>query len=236
MRLDYFLAHTTAMSRKEARQAVARGQVRVTGMDRVKAATAVSSEDQVWLGPTRLQWVSNERYLMLNKPLGVICATQDAHQSTVLDCLPETLRQGLHPVGRLDKDSSGLLLLTNDGQWSHRVSSPAKHQGKVYRATLASGLTDAMARQLGEGLMLKGESRITRPAVVEVLADNQCRITLSEGRYHQVRRMLAAVGNHVQALHREAIGGLSLDPALAPGEWRELTAAEVAAAEGGPRA
>lgn len=232
MRLDYYLAHTTALSRKEARRAVARGQVRVAGMDRVKAATPVTAEAEVWLGQNRLHWVSGERYLMLNKPLGVICATRDAHQLTVLDLLPETQRQGLHPVGRLDKDSSGLLLLTSDGQWSHRVSTPARHHVKVYRATLASPLTATMAQQCREGVMLRGESRKTRPAVIEPLAGNQCRLSISEGRYHQVRRMLAAVGNHVEALHRETIADLHLDLSLAPGEWRELSPAEVLAAEG----
>ncbi|MDX1587967.1 MAG: 16S rRNA pseudouridine(516) synthase [Oleiphilaceae bacterium] len=232
MRLDYFLAHTTALSRKEARRAITARRVEVDGLERPRAASTVTPETPVWLDQKRLPWRDGERYLMLHKPTGVITATRDSHQGTVMDLLPESIRQGLHAVGRLDKDSSGLLLLTSDGQWSHRITAPARHQDKVYRVTLASPLSDAMVQKLREGVVLKGESVATRPAQVEVLPENRCRITISEGRYHQIRRMMAAVGNHVSALHRERIGGLPLDPALSPGQWRELTSSEVAAAEG----
>lgn len=232
MRLDYFLAHTTEFSRKEARRAIAGKRVTVEGVDKPRAATTVLEETPVWLDQQRLEWQRGEHYLMLHKPLGVITATRDGHQPTVMDLLPANLVRNLHPVGRLDKDSSGLLLLTSDGQWSHRITSPSARHEKCYRVTLASPLTPQMQEQLMEGVMLKGESVATRPAEVTVTGENQCRVTVTEGRYHQVRRMLAAVGNHVQALHRERIADLVLDPDLTPGQWRKLTAAEVAAAEG----
>jgi 16S rRNA pseudouridine516 synthase len=115
-----------------------------------------------------------------------------------------------------------LLLITNDGEWSHRLMSPKHHIPKTYLATLAEPLTQSAAQQLRDGVQLHGEKHLTQPATVEVLPEQQVRITIHEGKYHQVKRMFAAVGNRVVALHRESIGGLQLDPQLAEGEWRVL--------------
>lgn len=163
--------------------------------------------------------------MLLNKPLGMTCSRKE-EGALVYDILPERWRRrdpAISTIGRLDKQTSGLLLLTDDGDLLHRVISPKKHVAKVYLATLARPLTghegDIFA---AGGLVLEGEDKPLAPAVLEVLSPTQARLTVTEGRYHMVRRMFAAVGNHVEALHRERLGGLTLPEDLAPGEWRLL--------------
>ena len=167
-----------------------------------------------------------ERYLMMNKPAGVVSATTDSDHPTALDLLPSDVTRNLHIAGRLDADTTGLLLLTTDGKWSHRVTSPRTDCPKTYRVTLSEPLTDAAAQQLERGVELHNDPKPTRPAGVKVLEERIIELTISEGRYHQVKRMLAAVGNHVDALHRLRIGKVELDTALGPGEYRELTPEE----------
>ena len=164
--------------------------------------------------------------LMLHKPTGYTCSTKDPGR-VVYDLLPPRYRLRsplLSPVGRLDRDTSGLLLMTDDGQLLHRIVSPKSHLPKVYEATLASDLRDDEAAVFASGtLMLESETTPLAPAALEVLGPRRARLTLTEGRYHQVRRMFAAVGNHVEALHRSRIGGLALDE-LPAGQWRALDA------------
>jgi 16S rRNA pseudouridine516 synthase len=166
--------------------------------------------------------------LMLHKPVGYTCSTKDVGR-LVYDLLPPRFRLRspvLSSVGRLDRDTSGLLLMTDDGALLHRITSPKSHLPKVYEATLASELRGDEAAVFAAGtLMLDGEKEPLAPATLELLSPLLARITTIEGRYHQVRRMFAAVGNHVEALRRTRIGGLELD-ALAPGDWRLLDAAE----------
>ena len=168
-------------------------------------------------------------YLMLNKPCGVLSATSDSAQQTVLSLLPATLAARVHLVGRLDKETSGLLLLTDDGAWSHQVTSPNHHCPKTYIAQLAEPLIDDAERRLAQGLLLRNEQAPLRPARLRRLDAVRVQITITEGRYHQVRRMFAALGNRVVTLHRQRIGGLTLDDRLRPGQWRALTPAECAA-------
>lgn len=168
--------------------------------------------------------------LTLNKPLGMTCSHKE-DGALVYDVLPERWRRrdpAISTIGRLDKDTSGLLLLTDDGDLLHRVISPRRHVAKVYRATLARPLagTEADLFEAG-GLVLEGEDKPLAPAVLEVLSPTEARLTVTEGRYHMVRRMFAAVGNHVEALHRERMGQLALPEDLAPGEWRPATQAEI---------
>jgi 16S rRNA pseudouridine516 synthase len=162
--------------------------------------------------------------LMLHKPLGVTCSTKDPGR-VVYDLLPPRFRLRsplLSTVGRLDRDTSGLLLMTDDGALLHRIVSPKTHLPKVYEATLAHDLRGDEAGIFASGtLMLESETTPLRPAALEVLGPRHARLTLTEGRYHQVRRMFAAVGNHVEALHRPRIGGLSLGD-LPAGQWRAL--------------
>lgn len=165
---------------------------------------------------------------MLHKPAGCICATADGVHPTVLDLLPPAERPGLHVAGRLDLDVTGLVLLTDDGDWSHGVTAPRHKCPKTYVAELGAPIGDDALDGLRRGVRLRGEREDTRPARVERLGPARVRITVTEGRYHQVKRMFAAVGNRVTVLHRERVGRLALDPALPPGAWRALTPEEVA--------
>lgn len=168
--------------------------------------------------------------ILLNKPMGMTCSHKE-DGPLVYDVLPPRWRRrdpAISTIGRLDKDTSGLLLMTDDGDLLHRVISPKKHVAKVYRATLArrlNGTEDALFAS-GE-LILEGDNKPLKPAILEPLSPTEARLTVTEGRYHMVRRMFAAVGNHVQGLHRERLGGLALPNDLAPGEWRLLTQGEV---------
>jgi 16S rRNA pseudouridine516 synthase len=170
--------------------------------------------------------------LMMNKPLGVTCSHKEAGP-LVYRLLPERWRRrdpALSTVGRLDKETSGLLLLTDDGAVLHKIISPRRKVQKNYRASLDRDLSGEEAARFASGdMMLEGEDKPLLPAGFEILGPREARVTLHEGRYHQVRRMFAAVGNHVVALHREALGGLTLDEDLAPGAFRPLDAGEIEA-------
>lgn len=227
MRLDAYLSRCTALSRKDARRAIVAGRVTINGLPAGKASTPVPEPATVTLDGLPVA-TPGHVYLMLNKPRGVLSATTDAGQPVVTDLLPDDLSGRVHPAGRLDLDTTGLLLLTSDGQWSHRITSPRHQCPKTYRVTLAEPLGEDARRQLERGLHLRNDDRALRPAQVEPVSQRVIDLTITEGRYHQVKRMLAAVGNHVEALHRERIGPLSLDPALAPGEYRALTDEEAA--------
>jgi 16S rRNA pseudouridine516 synthase len=165
--------------------------------------------------------------VMLHKPAGFECSAKPRHHPGVLNLLPAPLRErGVQSVGRLDADTTGLLLLTDDGALIHRLSSPKHHVRKVYEVGCKHPLAaDSVARLLA-GVMLDDDPAPVRAVACEAIGESQLRMTLTEGRYHQVKRMLAAVGNRVEALHRSAIGGVSLDAALAPGQWRWLDAAD----------
>lgn len=227
VRLDRFVSHATGRSRSEARALIRRGRVSVSGAAVRDVARSIDEHAVVWVEGSPLAQ-PRPLYLMLHKPTGLLSATRDDRQATVLSLLPGGLAARVHLVGRLDKETSGLLLLTDDGDWSHRIASPRHACTKVYLAELSDPLVaDAEARLAG-GLMLRGESRPTLPATLERIDQRRVRISVAEGRYHLVRRLFAALGNRVTALHRERVGSLSLDERLAPGEWRELTAEEVA--------
>lgn len=168
--------------------------------------------------------------MMLHKPLGMTCSRKE-DGALVYDVLPDRWRRrdpAISTIGRLDKQTTGLLLLTDDGDLLHRVISPKRHVAKVYRATLARPLAGTEEALFGAGgLVLEGEDKPLAPATLEVLSPTEARLTVTEGRYHMVRRMFAAAGNHVEALHRERVGGLALPDDLAPGEWRLLDSAEI---------
>lgn len=230
MRLDKFLCETTDLTRSLAKKALHREEVSVDGQAIKNPATQVSELNDVrWLGePLELVGV---RYLMMHKPLGVECTTRPGLYPTVLELIDLPKVERLHPVGRLDVDTSGLVLLTDDGQWSHRVTSPKTRCAKVYRVALAEPLEDEKAEQaasiFAEGIQLEGEEKPTRPAQLTWISANEACLSITEGKYHQVRRMFAAIGCHVEKLHRESIGPLQLDPDLEPGECRMLRAEEI---------
>lgn len=168
--------------------------------------------------------------ILLHKPLGMTCSHKE-DGALVYDVLPDRWRRrdpAISTIGRLDKETSGLLLMTDDGDLLHRVISPKKHVVKVYRARLARPLNGSEVALFASGeLMLEGDDKPLKPAGLEILSPTEARVSVTEGRYHMVRRMFAAVGNHVEALHRERLGGLSLPDDLPAGEWRLLTAEEI---------
>ncbi len=228
-RLDKLLAGTGKWSRREVKALVRQGLVRVDGR------LAASAEDK--LDPAAAiitvagETISLRRftYVMLHKPAGVLTATEDRKQPTVLDLLPPELRRiGLAPVGRLDKDTEGLLLLTNDGELAHRLLSPKYHVDKRYLARVDGELSAADAEAFARGMTL-GDGLECLPAGLEVLPDRVCVVTLREGKFHQVKRMLAARGAPVLYLKRLSMGPLTLDDSLAAGAYRLLRAEEISA-------
>lgn len=227
MRLDYFLAHSTGLSRKQVKVLIGRGEVQVEGEPRPKANTPLISGQGVWLRGEPVT-LPGARYLMLHKPAGVVCSTNDPEHRTVLDLLPVELRRDVHPAGRLDRDTTGLVLLTSDGDWSHRLTSPNHACAKRYRVRCADPLSEQDLQSLRDGVLLRGEDKPTLPATAVRVSERELLLTITEGRYHQVKRMLAARGNKVIGLHREQIGEIALDAALAPGEYRQLTEEEIA--------
>ena len=175
-------------------------------------------------------WPYREKvYVLMHKPAGYECSHHTSHHPSVFSLLPAPLVQrGVQCVGRLDQDSTGLLLFSDDGQFIHRMTSPKKSVAKVYRAVCADPVSDAMLDALRSGVQLNDEPAPIAALACEKLDETTLRLTLAEGKYHQVKRMFAAIGNHVERLHREAVAGIELDPALSPGEWRPLTPAEIA--------
>lgn len=227
MRLDRFIAETTGMSRKEATKVLRHDKVTVDGVVQKKLAFQVPEGAEVFWNDQRLE-LQGPIYLMMHKPLGCVCANHDSVHSTVFSYIDLPNLDKLHTVGRLDLDTSGLLLITDDGQWSHRITSPRQQCPKTYHAWLAEPLNEADVSAFAAGLQLNGEAALTAPAVLEIINEREALVHLHEGRYHQVRRMFAAVGNKVEQLHREKVGALTLDPTLAPGESRMLSAEEIA--------
>lgn len=232
MRLDRFLSETSPLTRSLAKRALKNGEVTLNGEPIKQSATQIDTDnDVVVLNGERLALVGI-RYIMLHKPVDVECNARRGLYPRVIDLIDLPKAERLQPVGRLDVDTTGLLLLTDDGHWSHRVTSPRHRCGKVYIAGLAEPMEGSAAdwaiNQVADGLMLDGEETLTQPAVLRLLSPTQAELTITEGRYHQVKRMFAALGNHVNSLHRSSIGDVALDENLAPGEWRELTEAEIA--------
>ncbi|MGL4456070.1 MAG: 16S rRNA pseudouridine(516) synthase RsuA [Plesiomonas sp.] len=227
MRLDKFLTEQTDMTRSIAGREIRRGEVTVNGEVVKNSALKLQPDDKVEYNGHSLEQQTGPRYFMLHKPQGYVCSTDDPDHPTVLFLLEEPASHKLHPAGRLDIDTTGLVLLTDDGQWSHRITSPRHHCEKTYLVTLADPVDASAIALFAEGVQLRSEPDLTRPAVLELLGSHQARLTITEGKYHQVKRMFAAIGNKVTALHRECVGGIALDSNLAEGEYRRLTDDEV---------
>ena len=227
LRLDKILTDTGRWSRKESREVIRAGRVTVGGtVVRRPEQKADPQAEEIAVDGAPLGW-SAHSYLMLHKPAGVLTATEDRSAPTVLDLVPAGLRRpGLAPVGRLDKDTTGLLLLTDDGALAHALLSPRRHVDKVYLARIEGTVREEDCAAFRAGLTL-GDGTKCLPAELEGLGPGCCRVTVREGKYHQVKRMLALRGLPVRALSRISFGPLRLDGALAPGQVRALTAAEI---------
>lgn len=225
-RLDKIISATGKKSRREVREMVRQGRVLVDGKPAPAADMKVDPQTAVILLDGEPLGYEKFTYVMLHKPAGVLTATEDRRQETVLDLLPPELRRrALSPVGRLDKDTEGLLLLTNDGQLAHRLLSPKSHVDKVYYARVDGALEPGDIAAFAAGMTL-GDGLECLPAGLEILSPTEAFVTLREGKFHQVKRMLAARGKPVLYLKRLSMGRLRLDPALAPGAWRMLTEEE----------
>ena len=228
MRLDKYLAEMGIGTRKEIGKAVRAGRVTVNGQAAKNAAMQVAAEDEVSMDGAPVEY-EEYVYYMLNKPAGVISATEDARERTVLDLISERQRKGLFPVGRLDKDTEGLLLITNDGALAHRLLSPKHHVDKVYYARLDGPVGEAEKALFAQGLKVD-DTLTALPADLEILTPaTEVRVTIREGKFHQVKRMFEAVGREVLYLQRLSMGPLILDESLPKGGYRRLTEEEESA-------
>ncbi|MFJ3680943.1 pseudouridine synthase [Pseudomonas sp. NPDC090208] len=227
MRLDRFLSNLPRFSRKDVRLALLAGRVRVDGIVTKDPLHEVRIFSQVMVDDDVLQIGKPARYFMLHKPPGCVSATHDPQHPTVLDLLDEPDKDDLHIAGRLDFNTSGLMLITNDGQWSRRLTQPTTKLPKVYYVETEQVIGEHYVEKFAEGFYFAFEDLTTLPARLILLGSHRARLSIVEGRYHQVKRMFGFFDNKVVALHRESMGPLSLDPELAPGQYRALRADEI---------
>lgn len=230
-RLDRYLSRTLGINRRDVKPLLAQGRVQVDGRSVGGTDHLIDEFSHVSIDDRLLQ-AKLPVYLMFHKPVGILSATRDPLHTTVIDMLQRPDKDDLHIVGRLDRGSSGLLLLTNDGRWSRALMAPEQAVPKIYLVTLQNPITSDYVKAFAEGMYFDYEDITTRPARLEILEERLARVTLVEGRYHQIKRMFGRFRNPVLSLHRTAIGNLPLDPALAPGQSRELTPVELTGIQG----
>lgn len=227
MRIDKYLSQATGLSRKEVKRLLHKDEVTINGIATRDGSTKVNDDDIIVLQNMEVS-PPRPRYFMMNKPLGYVCSSDDPNNATVMGLLFDEPRpDDLHLAGRLDIDTTGLLLITDDGQWSHKVTSPKYKQGKRYLVKTADPIPESAIEAFTQGVELHNEKHPTRPADLEILSEHEAYLTLTEGKYHQVKRMFAAIGNRVVELHRDRIGSIELDESLEPGEYRDLTEEEI---------
>lgn len=227
MRLDRFIAHQPHLSRQDANLLISAGRVQVDHHVRRDNRLEVNEFSHIALDGTVLQNGKPARYYMLHKPAGYVSATCHDEHPTLLDLLTDTDTQDLHIGGRLDLTTTGLLLITNDGRWSRRLTQPGSALGKVYYVETEKPIGPEYAEAFATGLYFAYENLTTRPAQLQVLGSHAARLTLYEGRYHQVKRMFGHFRNRVTRLHRERMGFLQLDPLLECGSYRALNSEEI---------
>jgi 16S rRNA pseudouridine516 synthase len=225
MRLDKYLSEMGAGTRSELKKAVRAGRVTVNGVKVKDAAMHVEKDDVICMDGERVAYEQFVYYLM-NKPAGVISATEDTRDRTVLDLLDGQQRKGLFPVGRLDRDTEGLLLITNDGPLAHALLSPSRHVEKEYFVRLRGPIGTQYADRLKAGIVISGGYRCM-PADMKQLSDDTCTVILREGKFHEIKRMFEALGNQVEYLQRLRMKNLVLDESLEPGDYRPLSEEEI---------
>lgn len=229
IRLDKYLADMSIGTRTEVKKLIRQGKVAVDGAVVKNPDMKIDAEKQNVICDGQHVAYETYEYYMLNKPAGVVSATTDAKDKTVLDLIDSKKRKDLFPVGRLDKDTEGLLLITNDGELAHRLLSPKKHVDKLYYAKVEGVVTDVDKEAFKKGLDI-GEEKLTKPAKLEIIVSGQIseiELTIQEGKFHQVKRMFEAVGKKVIYLKRLSMGSLKLDESLALGEYRPLSKEEL---------
>ena len=224
MRLDKFICKSTELIRNEATWVIHAGKVVVNGEVITNEATQVHENNTVTLNGQSLK-ARSYRYILMHKPLNTICSNIDEAYPSLFNYLNIDRVSELHIVGRLDADTTGLVLITDDGRWSFNIISPNRQCEKVYRVGLRDDITANVASKFNNGVLLQGEKKLTLPAKLDIISPKEVLLTITEGRYHQVKRMFVAVSNRVVSLHREKIGAISLDVKV--GQWRYLTSDEV---------
>ena len=229
-RLDKILASQGTLSRRDVKEIIRKGRVSINGVIAKKSDVKIDIENDLVTLDGETISLKKHIYIMLNKPQGIVSASESDTDETVVDLVPDELfRKGLFPAGRLDKDTTGFVLITDDGDFAHKILSPKNHIFKTYLATLDHHLSESDIEMLEKGITL-ADGTTLKEAKVEILEDGEqpiVKIMICEGKYHQVKRMFAAAGNKVVALHRSKMGELELDSALNPGECREITLEEL---------
>ncbi|MCQ1060104.1 pseudouridine synthase [Photobacterium sp. DNB23_23_1] len=224
MRLDKFVCKSTELTKAEAVKRINSGEVDVNGMVVTDEATQVHENNTVLLNDVKLK-ARDFRYILMHKPAGTICSNIDEFYPSLFNHLNVDNISELHIAGRLDADTTGMVLITDDGRWSFNITTPTKECSKVYRVGLSRAIADDVVLKFKAGIQLQGEKQLTRPAALEILSAKEVLLTITEGKFHQVKRMFSAVGNRVVSLHREAIGDVRVDVEV--GQWRYLTDSEV---------
>ena len=227
MRLDRLLQQQPQWNRRKTQQLLAVGAVSVDGKTETAGTCEITVFNSVVVADQVIQDGQKPLYIMLNKPVGILSATSDPVHKTVMDLLPEELASQLHIAGRLDRASSGLMLLTNDGQWSRRMTDPELKKPKTYLVTTGNPIDPDTDRVFAEGIYFPYEGITTSPAELEQLSSHKARLTIYEGRYHQIKRMFGRFRNPVVGLHRESMGDIQLGSDLAESEFRNLTDTEI---------
>ena len=225
-RIDKIISSQTNYSRKDVKKLILQKKISVNGKVAKKPEQKVNEQqDEIYIDGNKLE-IKKYIYLILNKPKGYISATEDRTAKTVLDLVPEKyMRRGLFPAGRLDKDTTGMMIITDDGEFAHSILAPKKHIEKTYRVQIDIDITDEMREKFKQGIVLK--DHVCCPATIVVEDKNTALITITEGKYHQIKRMFGCFGAKVVNLHRISMGGLQLPKNLREGECRELTATEL---------
>jgi len=226
MRLDKFICKSTELTRTEAKKLLKTGLVLVNGEVIKNPATQVHENNEITVEGERLT-ARSSRYIMMHKPLDTICSNVDEMYPSLFHFIDLDKAWDMHIAGRLDADTTGLVLITDDGRWSHNIISPKKDCTKTYRVWLRDPIAEEVIEQFKEGVQLQGEKSLTKPAKLEIVEEQEVLLSITEGKYHQVKRMFAAVRNKVVGLHRESVGNILLDDDLEPGQWRFLTEEEV---------
>ncbi|WP_220718131.1 pseudouridine synthase [Agarivorans litoreus] len=224
MRLDKFICKSTRLDLAQARLVISHQQVLVNQKTITDAAMQVHENNQIELLGERL-FARPSQYFMIHKPAGCICSNKDEAYPSVFSAVGLNQNEQLHIAGRLDVNTTGLVLATDDGRWSFSITRPEQHCPKVYQVTLAKPITSKAIKQLEKGIVLQGEAKATLPAVVKALSSTKVELSICEGKFHQVKRMFAATGNRVKALHRQQIADIVLD--IAPRQWRALNQQEI---------
>jgi 16S rRNA pseudouridine516 synthase len=224
MRLDKFVCKSTELTKSEAMQCIHLGAVSINHKITTDVATQVHESNTILLNGIRLQ-PRAFRYILMHKPAGTICSNIDEVHPSLFNYLDVDRPEELHIAGRLDTDTTGLVLITDDGRWTFNITRPTQQCPKIYRVQLSRALLDDTPAKFMQGLQLQGETQLTQPAKLKIINAKEVLLTITEGRFHQVKRMFAGVGNRVVSLHREQIGEICLDVGV--GQWRYLTHEEV---------